>query len=59
MGLQQRESVLEENILLLIVLMNFTFKKNLKLEEQRAIDQFHLSSPKRLLLDYCNNGSCS
>ena len=26
-------------------------------EEQRAIDQFHLSSPKRLLLDYCKKGN--
>ena len=36
----------------------FYFKKNnLKPEEQRAIDQFHLSSPKRLLLDYCKKGN--
>ena len=33
----------------------FYFKKNdLKLEEQYAIVEFHLSSPKQLLLDYCN-----
>ena len=37
---------------------SFYFKKNnLKPEEQRAIDQFHLSSPKRLLLDYCKKGN--
>ena len=36
-------------------LYEFYFKKNdLKLEEQYAIVEFHLSSPKQLLLDYCN-----
>ena len=36
-------------------LYEFYFKKNyLKLDEQYAIVEFHLSSPKQLLLDYCN-----
>ena len=31
-------------------------KKTLKLEEEHAIKEFHLFSPKPILFDYCNKG---